>query len=127
MPRPTSRSSPRLPVEFAELLSHFAEVAQQLPCSCGELLVAVANCRLTEHVDLAGLGLFDLVIEIGSTLSKYGQSRRRIDVCSVNDLAEELDDGVEAGLSTDEVASAKPLDPRIGLLERRGHLVVDLV
>ena len=90
-------------------------------------MVAVTYPGRVQHGKDAGLDGRDLGVEFVATAAQFGQPDVWFDFGSVHDLSKQLDHGVQPGLGPHEGPAFEAHDPRVGLLERWCHLVVDFV
>ena len=117
----------RGPVQQPEVVLDLAEVRKQLTRGRRQLLVAVTNPGGVQHRHVAGLHGGDLGVDLGASPMQFGQPHFGLQFGAVHDLAQQFDHGVQAGLGADEGSALQAVHPGVGLLERRGDLVVDFV
>ena len=124
---PAGDALAHVPVEGAEVGLDLAEVGEELGGHGGELLVAVALGGGVEDGDAALADLGDLGVDLGAAGLELGEPDSRVGLGAAGELAQELEDGVEAGLGADEGPPGERGDPPDSLLDRGCRVVVRLV
>ena len=69
----------------------------------------------------------DLLIDLVATSAQLINANLRVLSGAVDDLTQQRDEGVQAGLRSNERAFSELFDPAEGLLKRCGCFLVDLV
>src|SRR5215469_12212159 len=116
-----------MPVKAAEVLLDLPEVRQQLPRGRGQLLVPVADGTAIKQRYLTSQHPFDLVVDLLAAAGQLLDSRGRVGLSAVDDLPQQLEDGVQPRLGADELALAQRAHPRQRLLHGGGGVEVRLV
>lgn len=114
-------------IEVTEVLLDLTEVGEEFAGGAAELLVAVSLGNRIGKNDVAGCNALDLGIDDSTAALQVSEPRRRVLIGTEHHLPEQLEDGRQPRLGTDEGASSEVANPGQRLLDRRREVVVWLV